>query len=112
MKLAIPNHVIWLVNFYLLFHSALNLQAEALKFADREFYRDWSPPSFLPLPLLLHHPPLLQWESRLEVELGDDRLLLAGLEHPRSQMVPPTRLQAPARGRLLVSPPTRPRLSP
>ena len=41
MKLSIPNHVIWLINFYLLFHSWLNLLAEMTGFADREFYRDW-----------------------------------------------------------------------
>lgn len=41
LKLAIPNHVIWLIWFYLFFHSLLNIVAELTKFADREFYRDW-----------------------------------------------------------------------
>ena len=41
LKLAIPNHVIWLIWFYLFFHSFLNIVAELTKFADREFYRDW-----------------------------------------------------------------------
>lgn len=41
LKLAIPNHVIWLIWFYLFFHSLLNIMAELTKFADREFYRDW-----------------------------------------------------------------------
>lgn len=41
LKLAIPNHVIWLINFYLIFHSLLNAIAEILRFADREFYLDW-----------------------------------------------------------------------
>lgn len=41
LKLAIPNHVIWIIWFYLFFHSLLNIQAELTRFADREFYRDW-----------------------------------------------------------------------
>lgn len=39
LKLAIPNHIIWLMIFYTLFHSSLNLNAEITRFADREFYR-------------------------------------------------------------------------
>ncbi|VDK23190.1 unnamed protein product, partial [Anisakis simplex] len=38
LKLAIPNHVIWLICFYTVFHSFLNLIAEILRFADRQFY--------------------------------------------------------------------------
>jgi diacylglycerol O-acyltransferase 1 len=38
LKLAIPNHLIWLMFFYLYFHSFLNLIAEIMRFADREFY--------------------------------------------------------------------------
>ncbi|XP_017461926.1 PREDICTED: diacylglycerol O-acyltransferase 1-like, partial [Rhagoletis zephyria] len=41
LKLAIPNHVIWLIWFYVYFHSMLNLVAEVLRFGDREFYKDW-----------------------------------------------------------------------
>lgn len=41
LKLAIPNHVIWLIWFYMFFHSLLNIVAELTRFADREFYRDW-----------------------------------------------------------------------
>ncbi|CAI2355064.1 unnamed protein product [Caenorhabditis sp. 36 PRJEB53466] len=41
LKLAIPNHLIWLLFFYTFFHSFLNLVAELLRFADREFYRDF-----------------------------------------------------------------------
>ncbi|XP_002736160.1 diacylglycerol O-acyltransferase 1-like [Saccoglossus kowalevskii] len=41
MKLAIPNHFIWLIWFYWFFHSCLNVLAEVLRFGDREFYRDW-----------------------------------------------------------------------
>ncbi|KAJ1370987.1 hypothetical protein KIN20_032844 [Parelaphostrongylus tenuis] len=41
LKLAIPNIIIWLIGFYTIFHSALNFIAEVLRFADREFYRDF-----------------------------------------------------------------------
>ncbi|KAM3172203.1 hypothetical protein ACTXT7_015038 [Hymenolepis weldensis] len=41
LTIAIPNHIIWLLGFYALFHSFLNVQAELLKFADRSFYEDW-----------------------------------------------------------------------
>ncbi|XP_074058253.1 diacylglycerol O-acyltransferase 1 [Macrotis lagotis] len=41
LKLAVPNHFIWLIFFYWFFHSCLNAVAELLQFGDREFYRDW-----------------------------------------------------------------------
>ncbi|XP_045417170.1 diacylglycerol O-acyltransferase 1 isoform X3 [Lemur catta] len=41
LKLAVPNHFIWLIFFYWLFHSCLNAVAELMQFGDREFYRDW-----------------------------------------------------------------------
>lgn len=41
LKLAIPNHLLWLCFFYLSFHSFLNLMGELLHFADRNFYNDW-----------------------------------------------------------------------
>ncbi|XP_049865085.1 diacylglycerol O-acyltransferase 1 isoform X2 [Pectinophora gossypiella] len=41
LKLSVPNHLIWLCFFYLLFHSFLNLMGELLQFADRSFYGDW-----------------------------------------------------------------------
>ncbi|KAI0984961.1 hypothetical protein GJ496_010075 [Pomphorhynchus laevis] len=41
LKLALPNHVLWIIFFYLFFHSFMNLTAELLKFGDREFYLDW-----------------------------------------------------------------------
>jgi diacylglycerol O-acyltransferase-1 len=39
LKLSIPNHFLWQIMFYWLFHSILNLTAELLRFADRQFYR-------------------------------------------------------------------------
>ncbi|XP_057211138.1 diacylglycerol O-acyltransferase 1a [Triplophysa rosa] len=41
LKLAVPNHLIWLIFFYWFFHSCMNFVAELLQFGDREFYRDW-----------------------------------------------------------------------
>ncbi|XP_065314095.1 diacylglycerol O-acyltransferase 1-like [Gordionus sp. m RMFG-2023] len=41
LKLAIPNHLIWLIFFYWLFHSCFNAIAEIMYFADRNFYNDW-----------------------------------------------------------------------
>ncbi|CAB3231036.1 unnamed protein product [Arctia plantaginis] len=41
LKLAVPNHLLWLCFFYLTFHSFLNLMGELLQFADRNFYSDW-----------------------------------------------------------------------
>lgn len=41
LKLAIPNHFIWLLFFYWYFHSSLNAVAEILRFGDRHFYNDW-----------------------------------------------------------------------
>lgn len=41
LKLAIPNHLIWLIWFYLYFHCFMNILGEVLRFADREFYLDW-----------------------------------------------------------------------
>ncbi|XP_045458752.1 diacylglycerol O-acyltransferase 1 [Melitaea cinxia] len=41
LKLAVPNHLIWLCFFYLSFHSFLNLVGEIMHFADRKFYSDW-----------------------------------------------------------------------
>eukprot|EP00088_Acartia_fossae_P016735 TRINITY_DN1940_c0_g1_i4.p1 TRINITY_DN1940_c0_g1~~TRINITY_DN1940_c0_g1_i4.p1 ORF type:complete len:520 (-),score=41.79 TRINITY_DN1940_c0_g1_i4:73-1632(-) len=41
LKLALPNHLLWLIAFYLFFHSCLNTLGELLQFADRDFYHDW-----------------------------------------------------------------------
>ncbi len=41
LKLCIPNTIVWLLIFYALFHSYLNLVAELMRFGDRVFYRDW-----------------------------------------------------------------------
>ncbi|KAM4579930.1 diacylglycerol O-acyltransferase 1b isoform 2-T2 [Odontesthes bonariensis] len=41
LRLAVPNHLLWLMFFYWFFHSSLNFMAELLRFGDRQFYRDW-----------------------------------------------------------------------
>ncbi|TGZ67998.1 hypothetical protein CRM22_004487 [Opisthorchis felineus] len=41
LKLAIPNHLIWLVFFYASFHSLFNAVGELMRFGDRFFYSDW-----------------------------------------------------------------------
>ncbi|CAG2169178.1 unnamed protein product, partial [Oppiella nova] len=41
LLLAVPNHIVWLIFFYTIFHSFMNLMAEILRFGDRDFYRDW-----------------------------------------------------------------------
>lgn len=41
LKMALPNHLLWILMFYLTFHSLFNLIAELLRFGDRRFYQDW-----------------------------------------------------------------------
>jgi len=40
-KLAIPVFLTWLMGFYQLFHVHLNVVAELMRFADREFFGQW-----------------------------------------------------------------------
>ncbi|XP_035989269.1 diacylglycerol O-acyltransferase 1 isoform X1 [Fundulus heteroclitus] len=41
LRLAVPNHLLWLMFFYWFFHSSMNFSAELLRFGDRQFYKDW-----------------------------------------------------------------------
>lgn len=41
LSAAIPAFCCWLAGFYMLFHCLLNILAEVLMFADRQFYTDW-----------------------------------------------------------------------
>uniref|UniRef100_A0A3B5QK29 O-acyltransferase n=1 Tax=Xiphophorus maculatus TaxID=8083 RepID=A0A3B5QK29_XIPMA len=41
LRLAVPNHLLWLMFFYWFFHSSMNFTAELLRFGDRRFYNDW-----------------------------------------------------------------------
>ena len=41
LKVAVPLAYFWLLMFYCIFHSYLNLWAELTYFSDRRFYSDW-----------------------------------------------------------------------
>ncbi|XP_068179541.1 diacylglycerol O-acyltransferase 1-like [Antennarius striatus] len=41
LRLAVPNHLLWLMFFYWFFHSSMNFTAELMRFGDRQFYKDW-----------------------------------------------------------------------
>lgn len=41
MKLALPSLAVWLSGFYAVFHCLLNINAEILRFADRNFFSHW-----------------------------------------------------------------------
>ncbi|KAJ1678946.1 hypothetical protein EV182_003033, partial [Spiromyces aspiralis] len=41
LKLSVVSTTFWILGFYALFHSFLNLVAELLRFGDRTFYLDW-----------------------------------------------------------------------
>lgn len=41
MRLSTWSIVIWLLGFFFVFQSYLNLLAEILRFGDRDFYQDW-----------------------------------------------------------------------
>jgi diacylglycerol O-acyltransferase-1 len=41
LKLSIPSIYCWLIMFYGVFHSYLNIWAELLRFGDRQFYKPW-----------------------------------------------------------------------
>lgn len=41
LKLALPSFCMWLAGFYAFFHCWLNIVAELLRFADRQFFLDW-----------------------------------------------------------------------
>ena len=41
LKLSTISLLIWLVGFFALFQSFLNLEAELTHFGDREFYKAW-----------------------------------------------------------------------
>merc|ERR1712142_317820 len=61
LKLALPNHLLWLVLFYILFHSLMNTSGEVLGFADRDFYHDWWNASNLSKFWSLWNLPVHRW---------------------------------------------------
>ena len=40
-KLSVPSSYVWLMCFYSLFHTVLNITGEITMFGDRRFYLDW-----------------------------------------------------------------------
>ncbi|KAM3132959.1 hypothetical protein pb186bvf_014955 [Paramecium bursaria] len=41
LKLSLPNTYLWIAMFFGGFQCALNITAELLRYADRQFYKDW-----------------------------------------------------------------------
>jgi len=68
LKLAVPNHLLWLIFFYLLFHSYLNIIGEILKFADRNFYGDWWNASNIEDFWRYWNLPIHRWAVRYSLE--------------------------------------------
>ena len=66
LKLALPNHLLWLVLFYLIFHSYLNTLGELLQFADRDFYHDWWNASNLAKFWKLWNLPVHRWGGNIQ----------------------------------------------
>ncbi|KAM3717198.1 Diacylglycerol O-acyltransferase [Dirofilaria immitis] len=64
LKLAVPNHIIWLISFYTIFHSFLNLIAELMEFADRQFYLDFWNAETLPVFWKTWNIPVHRWALR------------------------------------------------
>lgn len=64
LKLCVPNTIVWLLIFYALFHSYLNLVAELLRFGDRVFYRDWWNSGDLAIYWRLWNRPVHDWLVR------------------------------------------------
>uniref|UniRef100_A0A2P2I0I6 O-acyltransferase n=1 Tax=Hirondellea gigas TaxID=1518452 RepID=A0A2P2I0I6_9CRUS len=63
-KLAIPNHLLWLTWFYMVFHSTLNTTGELMRFADRNFYSDWWNAKDLATFWRLWNLPVHKWAVR------------------------------------------------
>lgn len=83
LKLAIPNHFVWLCFFYLSFHSFLNLVGELLHFSDRNFYCDWWNSNNIDTFWRTWNMPVHRWCVRHVyiplVDMGYSRLVASGL---------------------------------
>jgi diacylglycerol O-acyltransferase-1 len=64
LKLSIPSVYIWLMMFFLVFHSYLNLWAEILRFGDRSFYRPWWNATTIAEYWRLWNLPVYRWFKR------------------------------------------------
>jgi diacylglycerol O-acyltransferase-1 len=64
LKLSIPTLYFWLAMFYALFDLWLNILAEATRFGDREFYKDWWNATTLGEYWRLWNMPVHKWMVR------------------------------------------------
>ncbi|CAG8598328.1 12828_t:CDS:2 [Ambispora gerdemannii] len=64
LKLSTISLAIWLLMFYAVFHSTLNLLAEVLRFGDRSFYLAWWNSGSLGTYWRLWNRPVYQWFKR------------------------------------------------
>ncbi|XP_065828156.1 diacylglycerol O-acyltransferase 1-like isoform X2 [Oscarella lobularis] len=64
LKLAVPNHLLWLMFFYGYFHSLLNAIGEVLRFGDRGFYSDWWNAETIPQFWSDWNVPIHKWARR------------------------------------------------
>ncbi|KAI3652233.1 hypothetical protein MP228_003536 [Amoeboaphelidium protococcarum] len=64
LKLSVPSIIIWLLMFYVIFHSYLNLWAELLRFGDRQFYRPWWNATTIAEYWRLWNIPVYNWVKR------------------------------------------------
>ena len=62
--LQLPNHLFWLLGFYLMFHSLMNLVGELIKFGDRKFYEDWWNAQSIKAFWKTWNIPVHRWASR------------------------------------------------
>ncbi|KAF6774059.1 hypothetical protein AHF37_05705 [Paragonimus kellicotti] len=83
LKLAIPNHLIWLLFFYSTFHSFLNVVGELTRFGDRFFYSDWWNAESVPAFWSKWNIPVHRF-ARRHIYLP---LIDCGLTRPRAGMV-------------------------
>lgn len=64
LKLSISSLLIWLLGFYALFHSFLNIIAEVIGFGDRMFYQAWWNASSIDEYWRLWNAPVHLWLKR------------------------------------------------
>ena len=75
----LPNHLIWLTFFYLLFHSFLNTMGEILSFADRNFYNDWWNSDDIVVFWKTWNLPVHRWAVSFNLKKAQEIEILEGL---------------------------------
>ncbi|KAI8806851.1 MBOAT, membrane-bound O-acyltransferase family-domain-containing protein [Cladochytrium replicatum] len=64
LKLSVISVVMWLLMFYAVFHSGMNMVAEVLRFGDRRFYEPWWNCSDIATYWRLWNTPVYNWGKR------------------------------------------------